>query len=306
MEHKQPDFWLRQAQHLADDIKELEAIDVKRAYRDTRQRIAQNRRKRWSERLVRVAAVLAVPLLLTSLTLGYLAFHADEEVVRYAQVRAAQGTIVRYELPDKSVVWLNAGSELSFPTVFDDAKREVALKGEAYFEVTADKEHPFYVHTPAGPSVYVYGTKFNVSAYADEGAMETVLEEGKVNVLTADRKVVTLSPGERLLYDKTTQRMLKGKADVYEKTAWKEGKLIFRNTPLDEVLKRLSRHFNVTMTFHNHSGKEYHYRATFRDETLPQILDYLGESASLKWRMEETVKQADDSFSKKSIIIDLY
>lgn len=306
MEQKQAKEWLRQAQQLAEDIKEMEAIEVGKAYRSTLGRIRRNRSKRLSDKLMRVAAFLMIPLLLTSVFLGYLAFHQEKEEVRYALVKAAQGTVVRYELPDKSVVWLNAGSQLTFPSTFDDAKREVSLKGEAYFEVTADKKHPFYVHTTGGPSLFVYGTKFNVSAYPDDGYVETVLEEGRVNVLANTEKVIPLLPGERLFYDKEAKSLTKNKVDVYEKTAWKDGKLIFRSTPLGEVLKKLSRHFNVTMTFNNHSGKAYHYRATFRDETLPQILDYLGESASLKWRMEETVKQADDSFSKKSIIIDLY
>ena len=94
--------------------------------------------------------------------------------------------------------------------------------------------------------------------------------------------------------------------DVYGKIAWKDGKLIFRNASLEEILKRLERHFNVEIQFNNISGKEYKYRATFRNETLPQILDYLAKSAALKWRTEEAVQQADDTLSKTKIRVDLY
>lgn len=153
----------------------------------------------------------------------------------------------------------------------------------------------------------MYGTKFNVNAYEDDNSIETVLEKGKVNVISPDGKTtVQLAPGERLLYNKVDQKLLKGKVDVYEKVAWKDGKLIFRNAELGEIFKRLARHFNVDIQFNNISGKEYKYRATFRNETLPQILDYLAKSAALKWRTEEAVQQADDTFTKKKIIVDLY
>ena len=89
--------------------------------------------------------------------------------------------------------------------------------------------------------------------------------------------------------------------DVYGKIAWKDGKLIFRNASLEEILKRLERHFNVEIQFNNRSGKEYKYRATFRTETLSQILDYLARSADLKWKIEEPQQQADDTLSKTKI-----
>ena len=100
---------------------------------------------------------------------------------------------------------------------------------------------------------------------------------------------------------------MKSKVDVSEKTAWKDAKQIFRNTSLDELLKRLSRHFNVDIALNNRSGKQYRYRATFRDETLSQILDYLSKSAMIKWKTEEeSVLQSDGTFVRKKIIVDLY
>ena len=80
-------------------------------------------------------------------------------------------------------MWLNAGSALSYGSSFNETSREVSLSGEAYFEVEADRKSPFYVHTDAGMSVYVYGTSFNVNAYDDEPAIRTVLEKGRVNVV---------------------------------------------------------------------------------------------------------------------------
>ena len=310
MENVNPESLLRKAQALGNDIKEMEAIDVMQAYSRAQMKIKSGRRKLMYNQLMRYAAFLTLPLLLTSLVLGYLYFHEPESDDKYAEVTASAGSVIRFELPDHSVVWLNAGSTLRYPTVFRKDNRNVDLKGEAYFDVQANRERPFYVNTPNGLSVYVYGTKFNVSAYEDDNIIETVLEQGKVNVIaptsSGEKTTIQLTPGEQLLYDKHSQKAIKNKVDVYEKVAWKDGKLMFRNTSLEDIFKRLERHFNVEIQFTNKSGKEYKYRATFRNETLPQILDYLAKSAALKWRTEEPEQQTDETFTKKKIIVDMY
>ena len=145
-----------------------------------------------------------------------------------------------------------------------------------------------------------------MTAYEDDNYIETVLEKGKVNVLPPGQKTITLFPGEQLVYDKQTRQVQKNQVDVYGKVAWKDGKLIFRNASLEEIIKRLERHFNVDIEFNNHLGKEYSYRATFRTETLTQILDYLAKSANLKWKILTPEQREDDTFTKTKIIVDLY
>ena len=306
MENMNPESLLRKAQALGDDIKEMESIDVPGAYYQAKDRIRANRKKSLYNQLMRCAAFLTLPLLLSSLILGYLYFGSAETEGKYAEITATKGSVIRYELPDHSVVWLNSGSTLRYPTVFKKENRMVELTGEAYFEVEADKKRPFYVNTQEGLSVYVYGTKFNVTAYEEDDYVETVLEKGKVNVITPDKETIALTPGEQLHYDRLTQKTAKTKVDVYGKVAWKEGKLIFRNASLEEIFKRLERHFNVEIQLNNKFGKEYKYRATFRNETLPQILDYLAKSAMLKWKIQEPEQQADDTLTKTKIIVDLY
>ena len=306
MENMNPESLLRKAQALGDDIKEMESIDVWGAYRQTQAQIKTKRKRDMYNQLVRYAAFLTIPLLLSSLVLGYLYWRGAEIEENYAEVTAATGSIIRYELPDHSVVWLNSGTTLRYPAAFNREKRNVELKGEAYFEIQADKEHPFYVNTSNGLSVYVYGTKFNVTAYEDDNYIETVLETGKVNVITPNQETIVLVPGEQLLYDKQSQKSTKNKVDVYGKVAWKDGKLIFRNASLEEIFKRLERHFNVDIQFYNKVGKDYKYRATFRTETLSQILDYLAKSATLRWKIQDSEQQTDGTLSKTKIIVDLY
>ncbi|EJX09327.1 Fe(2+)-dicitrate sensor, transmembrane component [gut metagenome] len=297
---------LRKAQVLEDDIHWMESVDTARAFRSVQQKVRAARRRQRREQLMRYAAMLTLPLLITSLVFGYLYFRQPEPMVQYAEVTAAAGSVIRYELPDQTVVWLNAGTTLRYPTIFQADRRDVELNGEAYFEVKADQNHPFYVRTADGPTVYVYGTKFNVSAYADDAFVSTVLEQGKVNVLLSPQETAVLHPNDQLVYDKTDGRWSKNKVDVYEKVAWKDGKLVFRNASLEEIFKKLSRHFNVEILFHNHVEKDLHYRATFRQETLPQIMDYLSRSGNLKWSVQDAVQHADGTLSKKKYIVNTY
>lgn len=293
---------------LDHDIKEYKSINTSAAYK----KVSQQIKPRTDYRLVitRIAAIMSLPLLISTFALGYLYFQDDhtEDVIANSEIFTSPGTICRHELPDKSVVWLNSNSKLRYPNQLANNKtREVELEGEAYFEVHADKEHPFYVNTTNGMKVYAYGTKFNVNTYGDESFIEAVLEKGKINVIAPNQKnSIVLNPGESLIFDKATNRLKKSAIDIYEKTAWKEGKLIFRNTSLEDVLKKLSKFYNVDITFDNRSGKEYRYRATFTTEDITQILDYLSKSANLKWKMKYPEQKADSTFTRKQIQVTLY
>lgn len=306
-EHRKLLYDLQNALALEDDIKAMEAINVKAAYQRTRKGIKKKRNRQIVARLIKYAAFLTLPLFLSSVILGYLYFNESEEKVQYVEFTASVGSVVRYELPDNSVVWLNSGSTLRYPTIFRGEKREVDLQGEAFFDVQTDKEHPFYVNTSSGIRVCVYGTRFNVSAYENEDYVETVLESGHISVfIPISGTSEVLNPGEGLLFDKKALQFMKSRVDISEKTAWKDGKLIFRNTSLDEMLKKLSQHFNVDIHFNNKSGKNYTFRATFRYESLFQILDYLSKSVPMKWNVEDSVQQSDGTFTKRKVIVDLY
>jgi ferric-dicitrate binding protein FerR (iron transport regulator) len=306
MEDRDPEVLLQKAQALANDIKKLEGIQTEAAFRRSMSRIKTNERRHRIAHWMRYAAFLTLPLMLSTLTLGYILWKGDDSPIEYAEVKVIQGSLVRYELPDHSVAWLNSGSTLRYPTRFAEKSREVELQGEAYFEVQADKKCPFYVNTPDGLKVYVYGTKFNISAYADDPYIETVLEKGRVSVITPTQDTIAISPSESLLYDKQTQALTHQQTDVYSKTAWKDGKLIFRDASLEEIFKRLERRFNVDISFSNRTKKEYKYRATFRGETLTQILNYLSRSANLRWQIEEQEQLVDGAFSRPHISVVLY
>lgn len=110
------------------------------------------------------------------------------------------------------------------------------MSGEGYFEVQSDKEYPFYVSLDNGIKVKAHGTKFNINAYKEDRVVETTLEAGLVDVISASR-TIWLKPNEQVCYDKEDGHFTTSVANIEEKTAWKEGKLVFRNATLEEVVK---------------------------------------------------------------------
>ena len=149
-------------------------------------------------------------------------------------------------LSDGTKVWLNSGSTLEFPTRFSENSREIKLSGEIYIEVTQDKKKPFLIHTPEY-NVRVYGTKFNVSSYSGSTS-SVVLVEGSVGLQSANKKELYLSPNEQAVYTGSGTFKTK-KIDVNPFICWKDGYLIFEDTPISEVLSRISRYYNLSFNY---------------------------------------------------------
>lgn len=154
------------------------------------------------------------------------------------------------ELSDGTKVWLNSGSKLVYPPVFRGETREVFLEGEAYFEVTKNTDNPFYVRTDAF-KIKVLGTKFNVKAYHDDNQSNTVLSEGKISMKVNDQlfsEEVILSPYQKstLLRNSDTFQISKVD-DISKYTSWIYGYLEFERENLADVLKSISRYYNINI-----------------------------------------------------------
>jgi len=159
-------------------------------------------------------------------------------------------------LSDGTKVWINANSRLIFPPVFTGKIREVFIQGEAYFEVAKDADRPFYVKTDRF-QVHVHGTKFNIQANEEEGLYTTLLFEGKVSVSSNESNFIRgkefeLEPGymAALMDDKRSFEV-----DVVEHLddyiAWRNGYLFFNEEPLDELIKRVSRYYDIDVQLIN-------------------------------------------------------
>ena len=174
------------------------------------------------------------------------------------------------------------------------------MSGEGYFEVQSDKEYPFYVSLDNGIKVKAHGTKFNINAYKEDRVVETTLEAGLVDVISASR-TIWLKPNEQVCYDKEDGHFTTSVANIEEKTAWKEGKLVFRNATLEEVVKKLSRRYNVDIVLHRENQKDYKFRATFSSESITQILDYLRMAAPISWSFADMKQQQDYTYPRQRI-----
>ena len=193
----------------------------------------------------RAAAVLFIPVFLLS---AYLFIQQGQGNVRTLAVRTNPGVVSAFDLPDGSKVWLNANSELRYPSDFNADTRTVELTGQGYFEVTKNAHKPFIVKADKDYSVEVLGTSFNVSAYKDESMIETTLVEGsvKLNVVSGGKRMTQmLKPNEKAEYQKGAGKIKVFGVNTEYDTAWKNGEIIFRNHPMDKVLKTLERHYHT-------------------------------------------------------------
>lgn len=248
----------------------------------------------------RAAAVLFIPVFLLS---AYLFIQQGQGNVRTLAVRTNPGVVSAFDLPDGSKVWLNANSELRYPSDFNADTRTVELTGQGYFEVTKNAHKPFIVKADKDYSVEVLGTSFNVSAYKDESMIETTLVEGsvKLNVVSGGKRMTQmLKPNEKAEYQKGAGKIKVFGVNTEYDTAWKNGEIIFRNYPMDKVLKTLERHYHVVFEVKDNEILKSIITARFKDEQLPQVLEYLKLASGIQYAIHKpTVK---DSGSGTSVV----
>lgn len=222
---------------------------------------------------------------------------AGPQYVIYARF----GTTLKARLPDGTLVWLNAGSRLSYAHDFMQHTRTVHLQGEAYFDVAQDEAHPFIVD--AGSMLLkVLGTSFNVKAYPDEPSMETTLLSGKLQVqLNNDpEKKVILQPLEKLTmtntgkagaapelrYQVQTLALNKQDSTHVAETAWIKQQLAFMNEPFEQVARKMERRYNVHIHFEYAPLKQEILSGAFEKESIEQALRLLQMTTRFHFRIE--------------------
>jgi transmembrane sensor len=288
----------------------LKVIDTQKSLEKVLLRISpvSLHKKLW-ESIGKIAAILLIPLfvgnIIWSLYNSRKNISLDAPV--FSETYAAFGTRTALKLSDGSQVWLNSGSSLKYPDKFTGGKREVLLNGEAYFEVAGNHSLPFIVKT-SDLTIKATGTKFNVMGYNSDSKSEITLVAGKVSVCELDNKGIStllreLDPNQHLVYNKSTKLVSVNNEDSYQFYSWKDGKLIFRNEPLSDVVNKLSQVFNVDIELQGNTLQDYRYRATFEDESLSEILKLLKISSPISFKEIKRFPLPDGSFPKKRVII---
>lgn len=285
--------------HASTTQERILARDPEAAYSKVQNQIRQRIRKTRLSR-VYMAAACFIGVLIMSSVISYWKPAVTVPTTQLITVQANAGMRTHLSLPDGTVAYLNSGSTLSYPLPYDKKERKVMLSGEAYFKVAHNEEQPFIVSVMNDKMrVKVLGTEFNLQAYETENNIETTLISGSVFLeARKNNKIVQsakLIPSEKAIYDWVSGAISIETVNTEYEIAWKEGRLMFKNQPLPQVLKELSLFYNVKFEVRDSVINSYYFTGTFENKQLTQVLDYLKISSLIDY----TIKQAesDDSSS---------
>ena len=224
------------------------------------------------------------------------------------QLVAQKGSRNRTILPDGSVVWLNAGSYLSYAGDFKGSTRQVYLKGEAFFDVVKQQNRPFIVHAN-GIDIKVLGTAFDVKSYSEENTVEATLIRGLIQITRQgqrNQRPVYLHPNEKLIINLANNNVpgkIKEHADdpaimLYHldstvkkedliETSWMYDRLEFRGDTFEELSKKLERWYNVKIIFEDEATKRLSFNGSFENETVEQAFAALQSAVPFNFTIHE-------------------
>ena len=237
-------------------------------YRDRR---AISFYRRFSIAAVAAAAVIGVFFTVTLVNIGR--EHNEEAVAAasWTRLTVPEGEHVDMTLSDGTRLYVNSGSEVEIPSVFDPEKREIRMTGEVYLEVAKDAERPFFVETEDF-DVRVYGTSFNVSAYPEDGVSSVVLVEGSVAVSAGDMTRF-IEPGQKM--EISGGRMDVSDVDVMEYVGWKDRIIITGGQTLDQIMQKLARYYGADISVSDEVAGMMMNGKLDLQEDLSSVLDNL-------------------------------
>ena len=193
--------------------------------------------------------------------------------------RGGENTVI---LADGTTVHLNAGSKLTYPVRFAGKRRVVALEGEAYFDVVKDETRPFIVQTHLG-EVTVLGTAFNINAYTD-ASVYTTLVHGKVQFSSSSIGTIILSPGEQAVVSANGSE--KRMVDLDEYVGWVDGRYVFNNRPLGEIMQTFERWYDIQVYYETPNLRDITYSGNLkRYGTINSFLDALELTGDLTYKI---------------------
>lgn len=283
-----------------------DSIDVESALSKTKKQmlIPEKKNKRWLYVLSQAAAVLILAVAISALYHYFTSSSVPSDI--FQEVTTAYGTQTSIVLADGTKVRLNSGSHLRFPLSFDEMnERRIELEGEAFFEVTKNKEKPFIVNTNEW-NVTVLGTSFNVAAYNDSPNLTVALVEGKVSLsrsnTESNTELVALNPNEVAIFDREKKEMFISKEKFLDQyTAWQEGRIVFFGDPLETVVHRLEKWYNVEIEVIDSQLFKSKITGTFIDESLEQVLSSLSISSPINYSIVPSKLNDDGSYSRRKI-----
>lgn len=288
-------------------LQTMQKYNASEALVKVNQKIQKTKTVRLFSVLQKIAAVLILPLIITTV---YLATNFQPQKVAKSEwhtIKTPPGIRSEFVLPDGTKVILNSKTTLIYPVAFNGVTRNVKLNGEAYFDVAENKKQPFIVNT-GKINIEVTGTEFKASNYANEDLTEIVLVEGNVRLFQGDyfgqKEIIkAMVPGEKASFIASENKLYYENVEVEKYISWKNGILMFRDDSMQEIVRRLNRWYNVEIQLTGKDLGDYVYTATFQDESLYQILELLKLSAPIDYKIKNRHKNTDQTFSKMEIEI---
>lgn len=228
--------------------------------------------------ILKYAAAVVVVI---SAAFGWYAYKKTQEplqtAIAFLSKTTQKGEKVKLILPDSSVVYLGAGSKLTWPSHFAKGKlRNIQLEGEAFFEVKHDTSSPFVVHS-GQMQTRVLGTSFNIYAYPKDGTFSVAVRTGKVKVSENSKgklkQLSLLTPGMKLLYHLKAHEYTVSNERITEVNAWIKNSFAFKDIALPNMLKSLERYYNVHFELNTNKLNQCRFNATFTNKSIGNIME---------------------------------
>jgi transmembrane sensor len=253
----------------------------------------QNRKRLIDNRWLQAAAILLV-----SLTAGLVFFllpkRNNHEAVTYSYYKTPNGTRKSFVLLDGSTIVLNSGSAISVPSNFGHQSREIALTGEAFFEIKHNAEKPFTIHS-GKLLITDLGTAFNVKAYPEDGKVQVAVESGEVKVEknNPNGKPVlfagSVTGSHQFTYDKLSDQYSVNDIQPGDMLGWRQNKLRFDNASFNEIARTLERWYNVKINLKGISTHCRLYTVGFDNEPIDKVLNVLGNLSGANYQIHNKV-----------------
>ncbi|GAA3991261.1 FecR family protein [Mucilaginibacter dorajii] len=219
-----------------------------------------------------IAAVAAVLIIFFSVYLIQSATNNDDAVVEQTVLKTGINQKQQLTLADGSKVWVNAGSELTYPKTFDGKTREVYLSGEAYFDINHDVTRPFLIHTGKVITT-VLGTAFNIKEDKVSHTIVVTVTRGKVSVGNGNKTLGILTPNQQISYRTDSQTAVQAQVDVTQVIAWQQQEIHFEDISFANAATVLEKRFKVKISFSNEKVKKCQFTGTsLNGDNLNKIL----------------------------------
>ncbi len=262
-------------------ISHYPAFDKEKAFYELRYKIEKNKQVR--RKYIAVSMISVAASIILMIGIFYLIrspYLSGQNAVVSVQTELGNRSFI--VLPDSTKVWLNSQSKIGYGLDFGKEERYVKLSGEGFFEVAHSKK-PFIVNVNDF-IIKVYGTRFNVSAYAGDMNIFTSLESGRISLEKKGEERLLVSPGQLVTYNRATENFRVSNVNVFEYSAWKENKMYLHAEPLKELAAKLERKYNVKIRFKPESlSLDIHYTGVFSNENIEEVLEAISVASDLKY-----------------------